>query len=83
MQGTHNNRAECAIKPFVIGRKNWMFANTEAGAHASALLFSLVESDRINGLNPYDYLHALLTALKSPDDVIDWDTLLPWKITLP
>lgn len=81
--GIDNNRAERAIKPFVIGRKNWMFANTEAGAHASALLYSLVESARINGLNPYDYLHALLTTLKSPDDEIDWEALLPWKITLP
>jgi transposase len=78
-----NNRAERAIKPFVIGRKNWMFANTEAGAHASALLYSVVESARVNGLEPYDYLHALLTALKSPDADIDWDALLPWKITLP
>lgn len=60
-----NNRAERAIKPFVIGRKNWLFNNTEAGAHASALLYSLVESARINGLTPYDYLHALLTALRA------------------
>ncbi|WP_024531405.1 IS66 family transposase [Serratia fonticola] len=80
--GIDNNRAERAIKPFVIGRKNWMFANTEAGAHASALLYSLVESARINGLNQYDYINALLVALKSPDDGIDWDALLPWKITL-
>lgn len=78
-----NNRAERAIKPFVIGRKNWLFANTEAGAHASALLYSLVETARINGLNPYDYLLALLTALKSPDADIDWERLLPWNITLP
>ena len=78
-----NNRAERAIKPFVIGRKNWLFANTEAGAHASALLYSLVETARINGLNPYDYLQALLTALKSPDADIDWETLLAWNITLP
>lgn len=81
--GIDNNRAERAIKPFVIGRKNWMFANTEAGAQASALLYSLVETARINGLTPYDYLLAVLTALKSPDDEIDWDALLPWKITLP
>lgn len=81
--GIDNNRAERAIKPFVIGRKNWLFNNSEAGAHASALLYSLVESARINGLNQYDYLHALLTALKSPDEEIDWDALLPWKITLP
>ncbi|PAV02064.1 hypothetical protein CBG25_13010, partial [Arsenophonus sp. ENCA] len=45
--------------------------------------YSLVESARINGLNPYDYLLALLTALKYPDEDIDWNALLPWKITLP
>jgi transposase len=81
--GIDNNRAERAIKPFVIGRKNWLFTNTEEGAQASALLYSLVESARINGLNQYDYLLAVLTALKSPDEEIDWESLLPWKITLP
>ncbi|MFV0847027.1 transposase domain-containing protein [Klebsiella quasipneumoniae] len=41
-----------------------------------------METARINGLNQYDFLHAVLMALKSPDDEIDWESLLPWKITL-
>ena len=54
-----NNRAERAIKPFVIGRKNWMFSNTAKGAQASAILYSLIESAKSNGLTPFDYLHHL------------------------
>ncbi|CAM5179436.1 hypothetical protein RLON56S_03118 [Alishewanella longhuensis] len=55
MLNIDNNRAERAIKPFVIGRKAWLFANTKAGAQASAALYSLVETAKINGLEPYDY----------------------------
>jgi transposase len=51
-----NNRAERSIKPFVIGRKNFLFANTARGAKASAVMYSLVETAKENGLNPYDYL---------------------------
>ena len=51
-----NNRAERSIKPFVIGRKNWLFANTPRGAKASAILFSIIETAKENGLNPYEYL---------------------------
>ena len=51
-----NNRAERSIKPFVIGRKNWLFANTPRGAKASAIMFSIIETAKENGLNPYAYL---------------------------
>jgi hypothetical protein len=51
-----NNRAERSIKPFVIGRKNWLFANTPRGAKASAILFSIIETAKENGLNPFEYL---------------------------
>jgi Transposase and inactivated derivatives len=51
-----NNRAERSIKPFVIGRKNWLFANTPRGAKASAVIYSIIETAKENGLNPYDYL---------------------------
>ena len=51
-----NNRAERSIKPFVIDRKNFLFANTPRGAQASAVIFSLIETAKENGLNPYDYL---------------------------
>ena len=51
-----NNRAERSIKPFVIGRKNFLFANTARGAMASAIMYSLVETAKENGISPYNYL---------------------------
>lgn len=73
-----NNRAERAIKPFVIGRKNWLFSNTAQGAEASAILYSLIETAKANGLTPFDYLKTLLEELpKQPDNI---DHLLPWNI---
>ena len=51
-----NNRAERSIKPFVMGRKNWLFANTAGGARASSLIYSLIETAKENGLDPYRYL---------------------------
>ena len=75
-----NNRAERAIKPFVIGRKNWMFSNTAKGAEASAVLYSLIETAKANGLIPFDYLKHLLEQLpKKPEDI---DNLLPWNAEL-
>ena len=55
-----NNRAERSIKPFVISRKNFLFANTPGGAQSSAVIFSLIETARENGLDPYRYLAWLL-----------------------
>jgi transposase len=51
-----NNRAERSIKPFVIDRKNFLFANTPRGAKASAIMFSIIETAKENGLNPFAYL---------------------------
>lgn len=76
-----NNRVERAVKPFVIGRKNWLFANTGTGAQASAILYSIVETAKANGLIPFDYLHLLLTDL--PATATDVDRLLPWNVDLP
>jgi transposase len=76
-----NNRAERAIKPFVIGRKNWLFANTASGANASAVLYSLIETAKANGLTPFDYLKLLMEEL--PKNPIDIDRLLPWNIEIP
>lgn len=58
-----NNRAERAIKPFVIGRKAWLFSQTENGAKASAVLYSIIETAKANGLTPFDYLMHLLEQL--------------------
>ena len=55
-----NNRAERSIKPFVIGRKNWLFSNTPAGAQSSAVIYSLIETAKENDLDPYRYLVWLL-----------------------
>lgn len=75
-----NNRAERAVKPFVIGRKNWMFSNTAKGAEASAVLYSLIETAKANGLIPFDYLKRLLEQLPNrPEDI---DHLLPWNVVL-
>ncbi|EPV9573446.1 IS66 family transposase, partial [Acinetobacter baumannii] len=73
-----NNRAERAIKPFVIGRKAWLFANTKSGAQASAALYSLVETAKINGLEPYDYLCRLLTELPKANTHEQLQQLLPY-----
>ena len=51
-----NNRAERSMKPFVMGRKNWLFANTPGGAQASSVIYSLIETAKENGLDPYRYL---------------------------
>ncbi len=58
-----NNRAARAIKPFVIGRKAWLFSLTAKGATASAILYSLVETAKANGLIPFEYLTACLGVL--------------------
>lgn len=58
-----NNRAERAIKPFVMGRKAWLFANSQEGAHAGARLFTLIETAKANGLNPWDYLRYIVEKL--------------------
>lgn len=75
-----NNPAENAIRPFTIGRKNWLFANSQAGANASANLYSLVETAKANGLNPYAYLKHLFIELPNADGVEAFEKLLPWKV---
>jgi transposase len=76
-----NNRAERSIKPFVIGRKNWLFANTPKGATASAVTYSIVETAKENGLNPAAYLQHLFEQLPNIDihDPRQLDQLLPWS----
>jgi transposase len=76
----HNNIAENAIRPFVIGRKGWLFSNTETGAHASAFYYSLVETAKANGINVYDYLWYCLSEAPKCRTESDWDALLPWNM---
>ncbi|HJL51667.1 MAG TPA: IS66 family transposase [Arenicellales bacterium] len=80
-----NNRCENAIRPFVIGRKNWLFSNTDRGARASAGIYSLVETAKANRRDPYQYLRYVLTELPKADPA-NIDHLLPYELkpgTLP
>ena len=77
-----NNRAERSIKPFVLGRKNWLFANSVRGAKASVVAFSIIETAKENGLKPFEYLYFLLETL--PDATTSQlDELLPWGNAMP
>ena len=75
-----NNRAERSIKPFVIDRKNFLFANTPGGAQGSAIMFSLIETAKENGLDPYKYLLYILQTAPQIDMEKDVQKLLPWNI---
>ena len=74
-----NNEAERAIRPFTIGRKNWVISGGPRGAFSSAVLYSIIETAKLCGLEPYYYLRYVLTMLPTtdPDSV---DRLLPWNI---
>ena len=80
-----NNLAENAIRPFVVGRKNWLFCDTVKGAESSAIVYTLVETAKANGFEPYAYLLRLLTLLpylgKSPGKD-QLDALMPWNPAL-
>lgn len=72
-----NNRAERSIKPFVMGRKIFLFANTPAGAHSSAVIYSIIETAKENGLDPYRYLLWIFqTAPKLAQSCDDWTAQL-------
>jgi len=75
-----NNLAENAIRPFVIGRKNWLFNGSPTGAEASSNLYSLVETAKANELNPYDYFRYLLEKLPYAETEEDYANLLPKNI---
>uniref|UniRef100_UPI0030DC4532 IS66 family transposase n=1 Tax=Pseudomonas sp. RA_5y_Pfl1_P24 TaxID=3088706 RepID=UPI0030DC4532 len=74
-----NNKAERAIKPFVIGRKAWLFSDTPKGATASAQIYSLVETAKVNGQEPYTWLRHVLERLPHASTAEDYEALLPWN----
>lgn len=80
-----NNRAERAIKPFVIGRKNWLFTNTVQGANASAITYSIIETAKENNLIPFEYLKYLFEKMPNIDitKTDELSKLLPWSKELP
>lgn len=77
-----NNPAERAIRPFTIGRKNWLFSKSQAGATASANLYSLIETAKANELNVYDYLKLVFKELPNAQSIGDIEALLPWNVSL-
>ena len=77
-----NNVCENAIRPFVVGRRNWLFADTVGGAKASANLYSLIETCKANGIDPYRYLVGLFRALPQAKTVDDYEALLPWCLAV-
>jgi transposase len=77
-----NNRAERSIKPFVIGRKNWLFCCTPKGAKASSIIYSIIETAKENGLKPFEYLKYIFETMPNiPKD--SCNILLPWSKDLP
>ena len=77
-----NNRAERSIKPFVQGRKQWLFSNTPNGAEASSILYSIIETAKENNLHPFQYLKYLLETLPGATTG-DLEKFLPWSPDLP
>jgi len=79
-----NNAAERSVKPFVIGRKNWLFSQTPRGAKSSAILYSLVQTSKANNLEPFAFLSYLLTEIPKlgrhyqPEEL---DQFMPWNLT--
>ncbi len=77
-----NNRCENAIRPFVVGRKAWLFSDTTAGANASAVIYSLVQTAKANGVEPYLWLLRVLRDLPAAKSVDDVEALLPWNLNM-
>lgn len=75
-----NNVAENAIRPFVIGRKNWLHSSSVNGAHASAAIYSVIETAKANGLDAYGYLKYIIEQLPLAKSVKEIEVLLPWNI---
>ena len=78
-----NNRTERAIKPFVMGRNNFLFSQSVDGAHTSARLYGLIETAKMHLLNPVEYLKYLFTELPNCKNVSDYEALLPYNIENP
>ena len=78
-----NNLIENKIRPFALGRKNWLFSTSVEGAEASATLYSIVATAKANGLNPYDYLRYILEELPRRSKLEEIEELLPYNVKLP
>ena len=77
-----NSISERAIKPFVIGRKNWLFAGSETGAESSCFIFTLIENAKLYKLDPYEYLRCIFDQAPKCQSEKDFEKLLPWNIKI-
>ena len=77
-----NNRAENAVRPFAVGRKNWLFCDSVKGAKASAIVYSIIETAKANGLKPFEYLKFLFESMPNTTTG-KLDELLPWGGSVP
>src|SRR5207253_2714221 len=75
-----NGPAENAIRPVAVGRKNWLFSSTIEGAEATATLYSVIETAKVHGLDPYIYLRIVIERLATPATLEEVEALLPWNI---
>ena len=75
-----NNKCENAIRPFVMGRRAWLFSDTTAGAHSSAVIYSLVQTAKANGHEPYAWLRHVIRELPRASTVDQVDALMPWNL---
>jgi len=75
-----SNGVENQIRPFAVGRRNWLFSGSPKGAHASALFYSLIATAVANGWNPFDYLRYLFENIRTCKTPDDFSSLLPFNI---
>ena len=76
-----NNAAERAIRPVTVGRKNWLFAQSEKGAKASAIFYSIIETAKASMLKPYEYLKWIFEQIQIGS--AKYTDLLPWSDNIP
>ena len=75
-----NNPCEGSIRPFVRGRRAWLFSDTPAGANASAMIYSMVETAKANGHEPHSWLNHVMRELPKAREMKSYDHLLPWNL---
>ncbi|MFK7826306.1 MAG: IS66 family transposase [Oligoflexales bacterium] len=75
-----NEFCENAIRPFTVGRKNWLFSMTPNGADASCSIYSMIETAKASGLEPYSYLNYIIERLPNCETIEEYEVLLPYKL---
>jgi hypothetical protein len=78
-----NNACENTIRPFVLGRKNWLFSQSVGGIKSSCSMYTLIEMAKQNGFVPLKYLTVLFNKAPFAETSKDWEKLLPWNISFP